>query len=659
MTHYAVLIGNSQFLLESKLSPLTSPLKDVEGLTAELKAEDRGLFDKVIPLANQSSVEIRKTLNRLLKESGKNDLILLYYSGHGLPNNKNNDLYLATADTEADLLESTALSFEQIYKWIGQSYCKKVVIILDCCYSGMAGQVFKSDLTSQLQSLNDKVIGTCLITAASNDQVALDQSDGGYSLFTKHLIHGLRGEADRDSSGLVTLGELFHYVREKVTADNPDQVPKRFLKDENGELILAKSGREVGKERVEQRIAYLYDLAKDRRISHEILTEALCVMAKPVKDFTAQDKARDALISECFIRKDALAFVLQWGKLSSLLIPDAPLAVDIVASVVAVASPEIPIVLASSDSGHSLSRTPFKKIAYMLVVGSVVVGLGYGVSSVSLTPQKSVKVIHTQVTQLQLLDSAMLAIPAGHFMMGCQEARDGLCQEDEKPLHEVQVGAFQMSKYEVTVGQFRAFVAATNYQTTAEKEGSCFSKKVGGRWADVKGSSWRNLGFTQTDKDPVACVSWNDAQAYLAWLNQIAGGGYRLLSEAEWEYACRAGTSASYCGGKQVGVSAWYDENSNNRTHVVGSKQANTFGLYDMSGNVWEWVQDGYHQNYAGAPSDASVWAGLEDRHVLRGGSWSGFAMDTRAANRWELSATNRLNLIGFRLARTTPARGG
>jgi hypothetical protein len=268
MTHYAVLIGNSQFLPQAGLSSLASPPKDVEGLAVELQAEGRGLFDQVIPLINQNHANIAKELIRVLNKAGKHDLVLFYYSGHG--KTKSNDLFLATADTEDDeLLEVTALSFDLLYKWIAKSHCKKVVIILDCCYSGIAGQVFKGDLNSQLASINANAKGTFLMTATSNDQVALDQAEGGYSLFTKYLISGLRGEADRDAGGSITPSELFRYVREKVIADKPDQVPKHFGSDEGrDELILAKSGRDNRKERAEKlRIFLLERASKDKAMS--------------------------------------------------------------------------------------------------------------------------------------------------------------------------------------------------------------------------------------------------------------------------------------------------------------------------------------------------------------------------------------------------------
>ena len=150
-------------------------------------------------------------------------------------------------------------------------------------------------------------------------------------------------------------------------------------------------------------------------------------------------------------------------------------------------------------------------------------------------------------------------------------------------------------------------------------------------------------------------VSWHDAQAFIAWLNKTDGVGYRLPSEAEWEYACRAGGNDTYCGGNSVGAFGWYDGNSGNRPHSVGTKQANVFGLHDMSGNVYEWVQDCWHDSYRGAPSDGSAWTSAcsGDGRGLRGGSWYSYAWDSRAADRSSGTPGFRISYIGFRLART------
>lgn len=184
--------------------------------------------------------------------------------------------------------------------------------------------------------------------------------------------------------------------------------------------------------------------------------------------------------------------------------------------------------------------------------------------------------IATPATPVCTYCPEMVAIPAGSFSMG---SNDG--NSDEKPIHTVNVKRFEMGKYEVTRGQFAAFVTATNY----DAGNSCYVY-INGRWGQQEGYNWRNPGFNQTDKDPVACVNWDDAKAYVNWLSRQTNRNYRLPSEAEWEYACRGGKQQKYCGSDDVGAVAWYGGNSDKKTHPVGQKQGNGFGLYDMSGNV-------------------------------------------------------------------------
>ncbi len=218
----------------------------------------------------------------------------------------------------------------------------------------------------------------------------------------------------------------------------------------------------------------------------------------------------------------------------------------------------------------------------------------------------------------------MVVIPAGSFQMG---SNDG----DEKPPHRVSIKSFALGKYEVTQGQWKAVMGSNPSRFT-----SC------------------------GDNCPVEQVSWNDIQQYIQKLNQQTGQNYRLPSEAEWEYAARAGTSSKYWWGDNIGNnnancdgcgSQW----DNKTTAPVGSFKPNAFGLYDMHGNVWEWAQDWYHDNYSGAPSDGSAWeSGGEQRYrVLRGGSWISVPAVLRSAFRSRSSPVNRNIGYGFRLART------
>jgi formylglycine-generating enzyme required for sulfatase activity len=240
----------------------------------------------------------------------------------------------------------------------------------------------------------------------------------------------------------------------------------------------------------------------------------------------------------------------------------------------------------------------------------------------------------------------MVAISAGRFLMGSiQHDSDS----DEQPLHWVWVDQFAMGRYEVTVAEFRQFVNATGYQTDAEKSGDCVR---------LKGDSinhWRNPGFPQTDSHPVVCVSWNDAIAYTNWLTEQTGQTYRLPTEAEWEYAARAGSTTRYWWGNHIGTNRTNCDNSYcgdrfEYTAPVGSFAPNPFGLYDMAGNVLEWTCSEYQDKYRGNEQRCSQGGNLL---VFRGGTLFDTWMDTRIAFRRRNEPNFSGYAVGFRLAKT------
>ena len=265
----------------------------------------------------------------------------------------------------------------------------------------------------------------------------------------------------------------------------------------------------------------------------------------------------------------------------------------------------------------------------------------------------------------------MVEIPEGSFMMGCDDQKESGCQDDEKPTHKVDIKPFLLAKTEVTVAQFREFTESANYKTTAETEGSCWSYDDKGEWNNVKGNSWKKMGFDQDDNHPVACVSYDDAKAYVGWLSEKTGKEWRLPTEAEWEYAARAGTKKTYSWGEAADKGCQFANMADKKaktvhtgwkiancddgyiyTSPVGSFAANSFGLHDMYGNVWEWVEDKWHDDYQGAPTDGSAWvSGDSSYRVLRGGSWLYDPQFLRSASRDLYAPGYRNGGIGFRPA--------
>jgi formylglycine-generating enzyme required for sulfatase activity len=232
----------------------------------------------------------------------------------------------------------------------------------------------------------------------------------------------------------------------------------------------------------------------------------------------------------------------------------------------------------------------------------------------------------------------MVKIPAGSFLMGTEETEViRLCKEYETdsykcemPQHQVKLQEFYLGKYPVTQEQYQA----------------------------VMGNNPSN--FQDNPKNPVENVSWDDAQEFCQKLNDKTGKKYRLPTEAEWEYACRAGTQTRFYFGDdaaKLGDYGWYHENSGSKTHPVGQKKPNDWGLYDMSGNVWEWCEDPWHDSYADKPENIKnngnvIWSSSNTSlRVRRGGSWGSNSRICRSADRLRLNADVRAHAFGCRMA--------
>ncbi|MFM8331780.1 MAG: formylglycine-generating enzyme family protein [Candidatus Methylumidiphilus sp.] len=314
------------------------------------------------------------------------------------------------------------------------------------------------------------------------------------------------------------------------------------------------------------------------------------------------------------------------------------------------------------DGWRTAPETPSvrpKKRGRMAAVALLVgVGIAVGVAN---WPQTSTKPTQHYIESFRDCPDCpeMIRLPGGGFTMGSDDS-DPDAESDEKPAHKVKVAAFSLGKYEVTRGQFAAFVAATHHQAAG----------------DWRNPSFDGKSFNQTDDHPVVNVSLQDAEAYIAWLNKKTGKTYRLPKEAEWEYAARVGSKAVRLFGTAIrpwgdGVAGAcryanvYDQttkrtlNFSSQEHAcedghvytapVGSFTVNASGLYDMMGNVWEWTCSTYTETYDG--SEKTCTKDASGRRAVRGGSWSDRPRDVRSAKRGRSDPANRDYDLGFRLA--------
>ena len=220
----------------------------------------------------------------------------------------------------------------------------------------------------------------------------------------------------------------------------------------------------------------------------------------------------------------------------------------------------------------------------------------------------------------------MVLVEGGVFTMGCTSEQGGDCDDDKKPAHQVTVSSFYIGKYEVTQALWKAVMGTTVQQQLDNGEG---------------------------DNYPMYYVSWHETQEFINRLNAATGKQYRLPTEAEWEYACRGGARSAqytYSGSNTVGNVAWYDGNSGRTTHAVGSKSPNELGIYDMSGNVWEWCSDWYG-DYSKSPQTNPQGPSTGSYRVIRGGSWGSNERFVRVSYRYYGTPDGRGGGIGIRLA--------
>lgn len=279
-----------------------------------------------------------------------------------------------------------------------------------------------------------------------------------------------------------------------------------------------------------------------------------------------------------------------------------------------------------------------------------------------------------QVTSLSALDYVagetfkdcadcpeMVVVPAGKYIMGSPASEEGRFANEGPQRQIVIPHPFAVGKYEVTTAEFERFAIESGY-----KAKQACHYWTGYRWRLTRRYTWKYPGFFQADSEPVVCVTWNDAQAYVNWLRKKTGKNYRLLSEAEWEYAARGGAAtARHWGNDLTRKHAHYGAEKCCQPHKeqvgrrsllarAGSFAPNGFGIYDTLGNVWEWVEDCWNGNYLGAPTDGSSWQNGDcERRVIRGGSWYSDPRRVRSAVRYSFGKDVNRTKLGFRVARS------
>jgi len=619
----ALVIGNSDYAGDNFL---TNPVNDARALAEVLRQPELGfeVISKVNLNRQQMKAAVREFSNKLAKEQGVG---LFYFSGHGLQYKGVN--YLIPLGTQHRLTAAYELPDETVTMDYVLSAMKTVenkvnLLILDACRnpprfvkSWYKGDMIPPGLTLPLRTPDASLIAY----AAAPGQVALSGEGQNNSPYVKSLMKWIQVPN-------LSIMDALTQVRQEVIDTTYQQQQPEFSVALNKPFYFNPQATPPTNDLAEQRLADKNAQLQAERERFE--PEKARLQAVPVPDtyrLTVLATPADSQIKIMnIVPKYVPGIALKPGKYDVLV----------------------------EKGGHVTSRQ-------WITIQNQDVTL-----PVVLAEQSN------NIFRDNLQDGSqgpeMVWIPRGSFRMGDIQ---GGGSSDEKPVHSVSVSRFAMGRYEVTVGQFRRFVNATGYRTDAEKGDGCYTSKDGS-WNKVKDANWQKLYFSQNDNHPVACVSWNDATAYAKWLSQQTGHTYRLPTEAQWEYAARAGTTTSrYWGNdpndacryanvhdntskKENKGFSWTPHNCTDgyaQTAPVGSFKPNAFALFDMLGNIWEWTCSEFESKYAGKEQRC---ANGGSRFALRGGSWGSIPGDVRAAFRFRGSGVIRDGLVGFRLARSS-----
>jgi formylglycine-generating enzyme required for sulfatase activity len=624
MGSYALLVGIGEFK-DPRLAKLNAPRSDVEEFARVLQDSARGGFDQVTTCIDQDFQTIRERLDALLEGRDPEDMVLLYYSGHGIIA-KGQRLYLATGQSSFDRPAALSLSALEMRDWLKLSRAGKQVIILDCCHSGAFVEGAKGNAQPVTGDTfgSDNAVGQYVLTATDSLQFAYDANGtlregaapAALSRFTGWLVDAIgKGEAAPDSDR-ITLDQVFDYLSRRARTEAADMTPERFVSSNSGEMIIARNPSAKPPALAQELLAQLS--SADWRVRKDAVAELGKLARQPRMRTLVKTEVRNRAPDERDREvSDAMYELL--AELGGARAPDQPLGVEQGPSSVA---PGAATGLQIAKQGYLDLARLWLRAKWALLGVLVLAAIGGAYTFVRLPRGAEFKDCAECPT--------MVRVPAGSFTMGSPESEEGR-QDTEGPQHPVIIRrAFAVGKYEVTFAEWDACVA----------DGGC-----NGYRPDDEGRGRGNR--------PAMNVGWNDAHSYVTWLKDKTGKEYRLLSESEWEYAARAGTTTPYYWGETAnGAYAKYA--SEDGAAVVGSYSPNGFGLYDMLGNVSEWTEDCYNPDYIGAPGDNNPWTSGEcGQHVVRGGFWGDAAKALRSADRPWSSSPSRANYIGFRVART------
>lgn len=624
----ALVIGNSDY----RSAPLDNPANDASDLAAAL--EKQGF--NVLVRENVGERGLKEAVDVFAKHLQKGGIGLFFFAGHGIQLKDQN--YLLPVDvgfeSEADV-SFKSVSAEYVLSRMAEAGNRINIVILDACRNNPL-QLSRKTISKGLgvMSVGRAEKGTFIAYATSPGSTAADGT-GRNGLYTKHLLRSLETQ-DSD------IDKVFGRVRTGV------------VQDTNGEQVPWTSSSVIGSFYfdVKEDIAALMRPVATTVATHEAVAEAVSMPYDPVQERDLWERIKDSRNPADYVgylekfsgaKRAAYARWMVQKLGGSVPAPQRPVfgrqdAAPTVLTATAGSTPVLP----------SLSPSP----AQALVSSGAIPAPGTLIQDCADCPE-------------------LVAVPAGEFTMG-SGPKEKMRELDEEPAHRVKVTAsIAVGKFEITRAQYAAFVK----ETGRESKPGCHSTR-GGFFHKNPKATWQSPGFEQKNEEPVVCVSWTDAQAYVAWLSKKSLKPYRLLNEAEWEFAARAGSTgrrhwadgeeSATCRYASVADSSYKTvapgaplfpcSDGFPHTSPVGRFPANAFGLHDMLGNVWEWVEDCWNEGYSGAPEIAVPRVtGACNERVFRGGAWNSTPTTLRSAYRDRDSKDERHDNLGFRVARSLP----
>ena len=604
---------------------LAYAVPDARALGEALRKAGRELYDSVevtyLLDGEVSAQGLEAAFVRLGRDVRPQDVFVFFLAGHGKTEDGRyyflpRDFRFRDIDDQKETLKETAVSQGQLQSWMARISAQKSVLLLDTCESGSLTKEAVHRGLAQKTAIDrlSRAVGRTTLTAATDTAPALE-GYGGHGLFTYTLLEAF-ARADIDGDGEVEINELIGYVDERLPVLSESVFGYRQVPQYMSRGSIYPIGRTIELVLETARLV-------PRTPTHVVIREAEIFDDLETRDTFAETFAPGVMV-RVVERSGGWALIAADG------------------TVIGWTEQERLVALKEAPERRSTQSRPAHPPADQITAEERSQSPGTVIRDCAACPK-------------------MIVVPAGLFTMG-SPSHETRRRDSEGPAHVVTfTRPFAVSKFEVTRDEFGVFATATGW-TAGE---SCWTFEDG-EWGARSGLGWSNPGYPQGGHDPVACVSWEDAMAYAGWLSRKTNKPYRLLSEAEWEYMARAGTTGPYHFGATISTEqANYDGTYvygdghkgvyRERTVPVGRFPANNFGLHEVHGNVWEWVEDCWHDSYSGAPADGRAWATGGDckNRVVRGGSWLNRPWNLRSANRGGYSRKLRSYIIGFRVART------